>query len=182
MEGTNETVKEKKKLHKFKERQRFELWNLMSCHREHLEMLDIDAAIEWINNSTNPKLTFLVLPEYITALRSVGLQMTPPLHFKPRKPSGENQYTQTRREIIARITELERKVSEPLTGYVELPEPIKKNIDAMGRDIITLRRDVNTILAALNSLAKIDSRINRAVKDAGCPVGYSQPAIAALPG
>ena len=168
---------------RFSDEQKFALWNVLGCHRDKLSEMTVDDAMVWVNQCENPKLGFDMTPEYKGSFKGTCESMSPPLFFKRREPKrGENQHTQTQREIIARITELERKVSQPLTGYIELPEPIKKNIDAMGRDIITLRRDVNTILAALHSLAKIDSRTNRAVKDAGCPVGYAQPAIAALPG
>lgn len=168
---------------RFSDEQKFALWHVVSCHRDKLAEMTVDDAMVWVNKCENPKLGFDMTPEYKGSFKGTCEAMNPPLFFKRREPKRhENQYTQTRREILDRITELEKKISQPLTGYIELPEPIRKQLDAMGRDAVTLRRDVNTILMALHSLAKIDRRINRAIKDAGCPVGYAQPAIAALPG
>lgn len=181
MEGQ---AKSEKKAPRFSDEQKFALWNVLACHRDKLAEMTVDDAMVWVNQCENPKLGFELTSEFEGSFKGTCEAMNPPLFFKRREPSkrGENQYTQTRREILDRIAELEKKVSQPLIGTIELPEPIRKNLDAMSRDIVTLRRDVNTILMALHSLAKIDSRINRAVKDAGCPAGYSQPAIAALPG
>lgn len=168
---------------RFSDEQKFALWNVLACHRDTLAEMTVDEAMTWVNQCVNPKLGFEMSPDFEGSFKGTCEAMNPPLFFKRREPKqGENQHTRVRREIIARIAELEKKLSQPLTGYVELPEPIRKQLDATTKDIITLRRDVNTILAALHTLSKVNPQINRAVKDAGCPVGYAQPAIAALPG
>lgn len=177
MEGIEKKEKKEKKAPRFNDEQKFELWQVLGCHRDTLAELTVDEAIAWINANTNPKLSFELTAEYEGSLRGTAEAMRPPLFFKRRKSVRGNQHTKTRAAIIARLDEVEKKLSQPLTGYIEIPKEIQETIDGYGVSIRALRADINGILRAFKKLEAVDSRFGKAIREAAIS---DRPAV--LPG